>query len=81
MKHLKVRQKNSAARRIFNSLLGASSDETLLLMLDILLPSLDLVVHFSAFDVKVLNATLNVMEDANKRKRILLSLFELVCSY
>ena len=35
MKHLEVRQKYSAARRIFNSLLGVSSgDETLLLMLD-----------------------------------------------
>ena len=40
MKHLEVRQKYSAARRIFNSLLGVSSgDETLRLMFDILLPS------------------------------------------
>ena len=38
MKHLEVRQKYSAARRIFNSLLGFSSgDETLHLMFDILL--------------------------------------------
>ena len=38
MKHLEVRQKYSAARRIFNSLLGVSSgDETLHLMFDILL--------------------------------------------
>ena len=38
MKHLEVCQKYSAARRIFNSLLGvSSSDETLRLMLDILL--------------------------------------------
>ena len=38
MKHLKVRQKYAAARRIFNSLLIVSSgDETLRLMLDILL--------------------------------------------
>ena len=38
MKHLEVRQKHSAARRIFNSLLGVSSDdETLRLMFDILL--------------------------------------------
>ena len=37
MKHLEVRQKYSAARRIFNSLLGISSgDETLHLMFDIL---------------------------------------------
>ena len=37
MKHLEVRQKYSAARRIFNSLLSVSSgDETLRLMLDIL---------------------------------------------
>ena len=38
MKHLEVRQKYSAARRIFNSLLGVSSgDETLCRMFDILL--------------------------------------------
>ena len=38
MKRLEVRQKYSAARRIFNSLLGVSSgDETLHLMFDILL--------------------------------------------
>ena len=37
MKHLEVRQKYSAVRRIFNSLLGVSSgDETLHLMFDIL---------------------------------------------
>ena len=36
-KHLEVRQKYSAARPIFNSLLGVSSgDETLRLMFDIL---------------------------------------------
>ena len=41
MKHLEVRQKYSAARRIFNSLLGVSSgDETLHLMFDILLTTL-----------------------------------------
>ena len=38
MKHLEVRQKYSSAPRIFNSLLSVSSlDETLHLMLDILL--------------------------------------------
>ena len=37
MKHLEVRQKYPAARRIFNSPLSVSSgDETLRLMLDIL---------------------------------------------
>ena len=37
MKLLEVRQKYSAARRIFNSLLGVSSgDETLNLMLDVI---------------------------------------------
>ena len=37
MKHLEVRQKYSATRRIFNSLLGVSSgDETPRLMFDIL---------------------------------------------
>ena len=41
MKHLEVRQKYSAARRIFNSLLGVlSGDETLHLMFDILLEHL-----------------------------------------
>ena len=40
MKHLEVRQKYSATRRIFNSLLGVSSgDEKLRLMFDILLES------------------------------------------
>ena len=41
LKHLEVRQKYSAARRIFNFLLGVSSgDETLHLLFDIsLLPS------------------------------------------
>ena len=43
MKHLEVRQKYSAARRIFNSLLGVSSgDETLHLMFDILLEALEI---------------------------------------
>ena len=37
MKHLEIRQKYSATRRIFNSFLRVSSgDETLPLMLDIL---------------------------------------------
>ena len=54
MKHLEVRQKYSATRRIFNSLLGVSSgDETLRLMFDILL-LYGLVFHrilFSLFTV------------------------------
>ena len=38
MRHFEIRQKYSATRRIFNSLLGVSSgDETLRLMLDLLL--------------------------------------------
>ena len=50
MKHLEVRQKYSAARRIFNSLLSVSSvDETLRLILDILLQP----------DWKIGNGTLN----------------------
>ena len=50
MKHLEVRQKYSAARRIFNSLLSVSSgDETLRLMLDILFQP----------DWKISNGTLN----------------------
>ena len=41
MKHLEVRQKYSAARLIFNSLLSVSSgDETLHLMFDILCQTL-----------------------------------------
>ena len=45
MKHLEVRQKYSAARRIFNSLLGVSSaDETLRLMFDILHEKLWLIL-------------------------------------
>ncbi|MCG8407506.1 MAG: hypothetical protein MI923_20090, partial [Phycisphaerales bacterium] len=48
MKHLEVRQKYSAARRIFNSLLGVSSgDETLHLMFDILRIKLDGLETFS----------------------------------
>ena len=37
MKHLKVRQEYSTARRIFNSLSVLSGDKTLTLMLDTLL--------------------------------------------
>ena len=45
MKHLEVRQKYSAARRIFNSLLGDSSgDKTLRLMFDLLL-------HYCCYDL------------------------------
>ena len=48
MKHLEVRQKYSAARRIFNSLLGVSSgDETLHLMFDILLETIYLYALLS----------------------------------
>ena len=48
MKHLEVGQKYSAARRIFNSLLGVSSgDETLHLMFDILRKSPELGVSTS----------------------------------
>ena len=56
MKHLEVRQKYSAARRIFNSLLGVSSgDETLHLMFDILLhitPE-NCFFHMSSFHVHI----------------------------
>ena len=46
MKYLEVRQKYSAARRIFNSLLSVSSgDETLRLMLDILRQKLKVILH------------------------------------
>ena len=55
MKHLEVRQKYSAARRIFNSLLGVSSgDETLHLMFDILLQTQSLCpgVHHKKYGLK-----------------------------
>ena len=46
MKHLEVRQKYSAMRRIFNCLLGVSSgDETPRLMFDILLEALCLLLQ------------------------------------
>ena len=46
MKHLEVRQKYSATRRIFNSLLGVSSgDETQRLMFDILLQRLSCEIN------------------------------------
>ena len=55
IKHLKVRQKYSAARRIFNSPLSVSSDdETLSLMLDILHRSIRKkmsILDFLVFDV------------------------------
>ena len=51
MKHLEVRQKYSAARRIFNSLLGVSSgDETLHLMFDILHPDSNLIIRNRTFN-------------------------------
>ena len=58
MKHLEVRQKYSAARRIFNSLLSVSSgDETLHLMFDILHQSFnnfeDGTMKLSVNDVKL----------------------------
>ena len=52
MKHLEIRQKYSAARRIFNSLLCVSSgDETLRLMFDILLQTLISLV----FSLRIIN--------------------------
>ena len=52
MKHLEVRQKYSAARRIFNSLLGVSSgDETLRLMFDILLQPHKLEFYLQCYNV------------------------------
>ena len=53
MKHLEVRQKYSAARRIFNSLPGVSSgDETLRLMFDILLEEAGLDIPLPANNTK-----------------------------
>ena len=51
--HLEVRQKYSAARRIFNSLLGVSSgDETLHLMFDILHQQLNITIENSTLKLK-----------------------------
>ena len=59
MKHLEVRQKYSAARRIFNSLLGVSSgDETLHLMFDILRNKPPLYCNFELFKVYMDHNTL-----------------------
>ena len=53
MKHLEVRQKYSATRRFFNSLLGVSSgDETLRLMLDILLQYQSLYIMWGEIKMK-----------------------------
>ena len=59
MKHIEVRQKYSAARRFFNSLLVVSSgDELLRLMLDILLH----VPHKTSQEVSRRNRTVDVKE-------------------
>ena len=56
MKHLEVRQKYSAARRIFNSLLGVSSgDETLHFTFDILLEKFERVSRLTGDTLIVLN--------------------------
>ena len=53
MKHLEDRQKYSAARHIFNSLLGvASGDETLCVMLDILLLTSNTHRFFGSTEMK-----------------------------
>ena len=68
MKHLEVRQKYSAARRIFNSLLGVSSgDETLRLMFDILLTGFD--DYFRGSNVRIIsnNIVLTVCYGEQKR--------------
>ena len=53
MKHLEVRQKYSAARRIFNSLLSVSSgDETLRLMFDVLLEILNAYLYLMITEQK-----------------------------
>ena len=61
MKHLEVRQKYSAARRIFNSLLSVSAgDETLHLMFDILLTvSEHLLAQYNA--IKMLHSRVKMI--------------------
>ena len=62
MKHLEVRQKYSAARRIFNSLLGVSSgDETLHLMFDILHKQQQLTMHLKDAEM------LAIVDDENMK--------------
>ena len=58
MKQLEVRQKYSAARRIFNSLLSVSSgDETLRLILDISLQNVEFGVPWVIWEEKRLALT------------------------
>ena len=63
IKHLEVRQKYSAARRIFNSLLGVSSgDETLHLMFDILLiTSITIILIETASQIIILALFLSLL--------------------
>ena len=71
MKHLEVRQKYSAARRIFNSLLGVSSgDETLHLMFDILRQTLNGAseIHF-AKSIKTLKTLPFLIRPRQKQAR------------
>ena len=66
MKHLEVRQKYSAARRIFNSLLGVSSgDETLHLMFDILHQMLEV---FSFCDRERTSIKITLLVESSKMK-------------
>ena len=61
MKHLEVRQKYSAARRIFNSLLGVSSgDETLHLMFDILHQDMSYKYTFLVSDKEIMVSTVTM---------------------
>ena len=55
MKHLKVCQKYSTACCIFNSLLGVLGDETLRLMLDILLQNM---IHFILIEFTIIISSL-----------------------
>ena len=64
MKHLEVRQKYSAAHCIFNSLLSlSSSDETLRLMLDILLEVTNTTICIIQFRDRIMvdNITLRII--------------------
>ena len=71
MKHLEVRQKYSAARRISNSLLGVSSgDETLHLMFDILRTKFYLRTRVIIYQI-LLSSTRAGNHGIPSRKRVL----------
>ena len=78
MKHLAVRQKYSATRRIFNSLLGVSSgDETLRLMFDILLATSKTILQTLSCYLKIRRNNFKTASKEGTHKRNPNNLFRL----